>query len=260
MYDKEVIREHYKKQAEEFGDSPKSTMEEQVIRDKEMVVIKKTLVSQIIVGSANRVLDLGCGNGYALSELRKMFTDTGNWIGVDFTQEFVDIANKRNLNKCEFLQGDATNLEFKDNHFDFIYTERCLINIMSWEDQKKALDEIHRVLKPGGKFLMIECFTDGMDNNNKAREEMGLDHIGPAHHNFYFEKGKFFEHIASTFSDVDRTNENFLSTHYFVARILHPLVTKGEWKKNTEFVRFFGQMPPYGNYSPIQALILKKGI
>ena len=33
--------------------------------------------------------------------------------------------------------------------------------------------EIARILKPGGHYLMIECFNDGLANNNRAREELG---------------------------------------------------------------------------------------
>ena len=56
----------------------------------------------------------------------------------------------------------------------------------------------------------------------------------------------------------DLLRSNFLSSHYFVARILHPLITRGEWVKNTEFVKFFSFLPPIGNYAPVQAYIFEK--
>jgi hypothetical protein len=40
--------------------------------------------------------------------------------------------------------------------------------------------------------------------------------------------------------------------------VLHPLLTKGEWIRNTEFVSFFSFLPPIGNYAPVQSLVFKK--
>lgn len=116
---------------------------------------------------------------------------------------------------------------------------------------------------------MIECFTDGLLNNNKARKECGLSELKEAYHNKYFDKDLFLQAISKIFTVVEPAqfsrkengyvfHHNFLSSHYFIARVLHPLVTKGESVKNTEFVKFFSSLPPVGNYSPIQAYILKK--
>ena len=98
---------------------------------------------------------------------------------------------------------------------------------------------------------------------------MGLDEIEPAYHNKYFEKEQLFEAVRPTLRVVDPAEldpdgggdllrANFLSSHYFVARILHPLITRGEWVKNTEFVRFFSFLPPIGNYAPVQAYVFEK--
>ena len=160
-------------------------------------------------------------------------------------------------------------LSFEDESFDIVYTERCLINLLNWEDQQKALQEIGRILKKGGFYFMVESFTDGFDNLNKARGELGLDNIPVAHHNLYFNKQSFREFIGPVFTIADPSSlgnadhpklaSNFLSSHYFTARVLHPLLTKGDPNlKNTEFVKFFSFLPPSGEYAPIQAFILQK--
>ena len=103
----------------------------------------------------------------------------------------------------------------------------------------------------------------------KDMMEMGLEEIAPAYHNKYFEKQSFLDAIGDVFhiadpADIDPQfgadlfQTNFLSSHYFVARILHPLMTKGEWVRNTEFVKFFSFLPPMGNYSPVQAFLLER--
>lgn len=265
-----LIRQHYQQQAEKDGASALSTIGENVVREKEVELIKNFLgmVRRKTAITTLRILDVGCGNGYTLEVLRK-FDPSFRLYGLEFTEELLAIARSRNLKGVVLEPGDIRSTHYNDAYFDVIYTERCLINILNMEEQKKAIREIARILKPCGYYLMIEGFTDGLENNNKARREMGLEDINPAYHNLYFDKEKIFSEIRDLFQVIDPkeidadleaylVQSNFLSSHYFVARILQPLMTKGEWIRNTEFVKFFSFLPPVGNYAPIQAYILKK--
>ena len=251
------VMNHYREEAMKFGDSSKSTMDDEIIRKKEGDFILSFLGFKS--PSSGKVLDLGCGNGYCLEEATKKYIHNQYW-GLDLNPDLLDIAKNRNLSSCKFVKSDARQLPFEDNLFDIIYTERCLINILDWDGQKKALKEIHRVIKPESYFLMIECFTDGLMNNNKARQECGLPPLKERFHNKYFNKEDFFKEIEGMFSleELDNFQYNFLSSHYFISRVLHPLVTKGNQTKNTEFVKFFSFLPPIGNYSPLQGYIFKK--
>ncbi len=124
------------------------------------------------------------------------------------------------------------------------------------------------MLRTGGYYLMIEGFLEGLSLNNTARQEVGLEPLKEAHHNRYFSEnvftrvGEAFEMISPTAFSPDALTlgiqSNFLSSHYFIARVLHPLVTRGEWIRNTEFVRFFSTLPPSGDYAPIKAFILRR--
>lgn len=265
------IRKHYRDQAEKEGDSALSTMGERVVRQKELDLISSFISAVTRSGRRQkvcRVLDVGCGNGYTLQKLVETFDDI-EFSGLEMTPELLQIAEARQLERCQLHGGDIRNAPFDDCSFDIIFTERCLINILEKKEQMDALGEIARMLTPTGYYLMIECFNDGLENNNRARREMGLDDIAPAHHNLYFDKDALFEGIRDILVSVDSINfdsngermlfpSNFLSSHYFVARILHPLLTKGEWVRNTEFVSFFSFLPPIGNYAPLQSLLFKK--
>jgi ubiquinone/menaquinone biosynthesis C-methylase UbiE len=258
----DLVREHYKKQAAKWGNSAASTMEDEIVRKRETELISNFI--NILGRKKLEIADIGCGNGYTLDVLSAKFPGSKYW-GIDFSEELITIAKNRNLANCEFIEGSACSLNFDDNFFDVVYTQRCLINILNWDEQKKALDEIHRVIKPNGYYLMMECFTDGLINNNRARTECGLSELKEAYHNKYFQKELFFNTIKSKFTimepnqlDSSLPPFNFLSSHYFIARVLHALVTQGEQIKNTEFVNFFSYLPPIGNYSPIQAYILRK--
>lgn len=263
-----LILEHYRKQAAKHGDSPQSTMEDVVIREKELAAIHR-FVFRLASGDRplQRLLDLGCGNGHTLETVRPLASET-ELFGVDATPDMVEVARSRELSGAQFQRGDARDLEFDDGFFDALYTERCLINLLDPKDQRQALGEIARVVRPGGMALLIECFTDGMDNNNLARTQVGLEPLDPAYHNRYFDKEEFFTTVDPYFrrvppEELDPEDDgtlasNFLSSHYFIARVLHPLVTKGEWVRNTEFVKFFSFLPPHGEYSPIQAFLLQR--
>ena len=267
-----LIREHYREQAEKHGDSLLSTIKEQVVRDKELAHIIAFIrsVSHRRPEREFRVLDVGCGNGCTLQRLTECFEELC-FDGLEITPELLQIAESRNLERCRLCAGDIRNAPYDDCSFDVIFTERCLINILDQKEQIKALHEIARMLKPTGFFLMIECFNDGLENNNRARREMGLEDLKPAYHNVYFEKEVLIPSTKDFLvpvrpAEVDPVSgqmlfpDNFLSSHYFVARVIHPLLTKGEWIYNSEFVSFFSFLPPIGNYAPLQSLIFKKTV
>ena len=263
----EVILEHYKVQAAKHKDSALSTMEDPITRQKEVDLIRNFFNLPEIQNKTKDVLEIGCGNGYTLNLLQPRFPSY-NFTGLDFSEDLLAIARDRNLKSVEFVQGDARKLQFEDESFDVVYTERCIINLLNWEEQQLALNEMHRVLRKGGYLLFMESFTEGYDNLNKARLELGLDSIPMPHHNLYFEKPAFEQYVKEKFDMVSgqelggagtEVPRNFLSSHYFTARVLHPLLTKGDpFMKNTELVRFFSFLPPSGCYSPIEAYILRK--
>ncbi|HYC41309.1 MAG TPA: class I SAM-dependent methyltransferase [Chitinophagaceae bacterium] len=263
----EIIREHYRTQAQKHKDSALSTMEDPITRQKELDLIRNFFRLPAIRAAAGKVLEVGCGNGYTLSRLLTEFPEY-LFTGIDFSEDLLEIARSRNLSGVRLEQGDARNLHFDSASFDVLFTERCIINLLSWEEQQQALNEMHRVLKPGGHLLFIESFTEGYENLNKARNELGLESIPMPHHNNYFERPVFEAFVLQQFEIVDPQQlggqpldvpRNFLSSHYFVARVLHPLLTKGDPNmKNTELVKFFSFLPPSGCYAAIEAYVLRK--
>lgn len=262
----EVIRAHYKVVAEQYGASPRSSMEDEFVRSKELECI--TNFHRFMKEEAKlplKVLELGCGNGYALETLTGMDHGDQFW-GVDFSEELLSIARGRGLQNCALMQGDARALSAELPLFDYVYTERCLINILEPDGQIEAMQQIGKVLKPGGYYLMIEGFADGLRNYNKARAECGLPEVKAAVHNRNFEKEELFREIEGLFTVVDGAQlgkypvpSNFLSSYYFVSRVFYPALTRGEVVvRNSEMAKFFSFLPPIGDYSTIQAYVLRK--
>lgn len=108
-----------------------------------------------------KVLDVGCGLGGPC----RMLADEYNCqtTGIDLSKEYIRTANKLselvNLNnKTTFIQGNATELPFEDNHFDVVWTQHVQMNV---PNKKKFYYEINRVLKSGGYFLFYDILKKG---------------------------------------------------------------------------------------------------
>ena len=261
-----TILEHYRKQAEIHGADASSTMADEITRGREIAGVQRIVEWLKQRGApASRLLDVGCGNGYLLGVLRHQFPDM-QMNGLEYTPEMLEVARGRNVPSCPIVQGDVRALPFDDAAWDIAVTERCIINVMNVDEQAKSLAEVARVLRPGGHFLCIEAFTDGLGLLNAARDELGLKPNVQPHHNMWFDKDWFLRTIAPFFEVIDLAAEddpslpppNFLSSHYFMSRVVYPSITQREVLYNTHFVKFFSVLPPMGNYSPIQIYLLKR--
>lgn len=264
---KETILEHYRKQASEHGLESTSTMLDQTTREIEVSSILSCISYVRERESQLRLLEIGCGNGYLLKELRNQFCDI-QLTGIDYSPDMIALAQQRRIENCEVYQGDVRSPDLEPSRFDVVVSERCLINVLEREAQDEGLRNVHRVLRPGGYAVIIEAFMDGLQNLNKARTELGLDENTVPHHNLWFDKPHFLKIVSELFdvlTDEELHSEglpksNFLSSHYFISRVFYPCITKREILYNTEFIRFFRFLPPTGNYAPIQLFLVRKPI
>jgi ubiquinone/menaquinone biosynthesis C-methylase UbiE len=108
-------------------------------------------------------LELGCGTGH----WTKFFSESEFQItAVDNSEAMLKIARSKNLENVQFLNADATRLPFSDGHFSGIVSITMLEFV---DDLEKVLNEIDRVLKPGGT-LVLGCLNalsePGKNKNN----------------------------------------------------------------------------------------------
>lgn len=101
-----------------------------------------------------KVLDIGCGQGLEVA-LAKM-KGAREVIGVDLSEKSIQLAKKRvdelRLKNIKFLVADAENLPFRDEHFDIVYSFGVFRHT---PNTKKAVEETYRVLKKGGKAIIM---------------------------------------------------------------------------------------------------------
>lgn len=117
-----------------------------------------------------RILDLGSGSGRDAYTLAALVGESGSVVGVDMTDQQLDIANRhldfhaKAFGYCqsnvEFKKGyieklDELNLE--DNSFDLIISN-CVINLSP--DKEAVLKQAHRLLKPGGEMYFSDVYAD----------------------------------------------------------------------------------------------------
>lgn len=94
----------------------------------------------------HRVLEVGCGTGCDLLQFAR---HGARAVGVDITPEHLRLARERVGRLAEVREADATSLPFSDGSFDYVYSHGVIHHI---ENPRKAVEEILRVLKPGGRF------------------------------------------------------------------------------------------------------------
>lgn len=108
------------------------------------------------------ILDAGCGSGRATIELSKVWKN-GQVVALDLFESGEDIASRKLLeenleiagiaDRVRIVKGDVTDLEFENNTFDTVISVLLMNNL--GKEKITGLKELFRVLKPGGKILII---------------------------------------------------------------------------------------------------------
>ena len=114
----------------------------------------------------NRILEVAPGPGYLSIEIAKR----GSYAitGLDISKTFVEIAaaNARRASvEVDFQHGNAAAMPYADNTFDYIL---CRAAFKNFSQPVEALDEMHRVLKPQGRALIIDLRKDASMDDIRA--------------------------------------------------------------------------------------------
>ncbi len=164
--------------------------------------VSKNEVEQVIKRTKTpkraRVLDLACGIGrHSIEFAKKGFEVTG----LDYSKPYIASA-KRSASqekvKVQFVKGDMKNLRphFASENFDLVVS---LYNSFGYfksrKDDFRMLQEVHRVLKPGGKFVLNTLNGEGVKKRLKNPISMGREPIKKV---FMIDSAKFDEKKAQT--------------------------------------------------------------
>ena len=113
-------------------------------------------LTHIDLHASDTVLDIGCGGGNMLARMAERVTE-GHLTGIDYAETSVEASRKFNTalvdaGRMEILHGSVEALPFADAHFDAVVTVE---SFYFWPSPEKSLEEVARVVKKGGTFLLL---------------------------------------------------------------------------------------------------------
>lgn len=117
---------------------------------------RKKIADELKEMKPQHILDIATGTADVAITLARL--NPKKITGIDLSEGMLEIGRKKvtekKLDSCIWLEkGDAENLQFPDNYFDAV---TVAFGVRNFENLPKGLSEIYRVLKPGGKLLILE--------------------------------------------------------------------------------------------------------
>ena len=129
----------------------------------------KSVIKEIMRDAYGRILDVGCGTGI----LHELYPNL-DIVGIDISSGML------RHHKGPHVQGSADNMPFKDNYFDTVVCRSVLHHL---PDARAGLEEIRRVLKPGGHFVCWETNKSWLAEAVRRKTQHG-DHFSDYHTSF----------------------------------------------------------------------------
>ncbi len=158
----------------------------------------------------NHILDLGCGNGNVIELLKSR--READYYGLDLSEKMIEEAEKRFQGQVHLAVGDAEGLPYENNTFDLII---CNASFHHYTHPEKAVEEIKRVLKPGGTLILGDPTLPGRLLTKILSFFLKYSNSGDAkiwhkkditklfeHHGFAVEKWNYINHHSFMFNAV----------------------------------------------------------
>lgn len=159
--------------------------QDRTTKDKGLRRLEFKAIKSKITRTRFQLLDIGCGDGWLTAALAEHF-DEAHIIGIDASPNMIEVAQRtagQYIPNLEFRVQDVLTL-VPDNQYDYIVTNRAIINLSTEEDQRKAFQTIKSLLKPGGIYIGTENFLQSHIRLNRYRvSNMVLPAIPIREHN-----------------------------------------------------------------------------
>jgi 2-polyprenyl-3-methyl-5-hydroxy-6-metoxy-1,4-benzoquinol methylase len=257
----EEIRNFWRRQAVEHGQSPSVSWSDHRVIEMEIREVVRRL------NDGDRVLDVGCANGYSTIQLASQKAIEIH--GIDYLPEMIEQARASMLSlpssipgEVDFDVGSIMAIPEPSGVYDKVVVIRVVINLGEWSNQLTALRECVRVLKPGGVLLLSEATIQGWSKLNDLRREWDLPNIPMPGFNNYLDEQKVIGSMAAELELVELVN--FASTYFVGTRLLKPLLSRVLGGKidpadpNAEWNRWFSMLPAYGDYGTQKLFVFRK--
>ena len=184
LKEQEIIEKARKGFDEDFA--KKNYMEKRTGDDEQLNEIIKSLN----ISTQSTILDLGTGSGYLAFPIAITYNDS-EVIGLDIAVKTLvqnrEKAHQMELSNLNFIDYNGLNFPFESNMFDYVVTRYALHH---FPDIDKAFEEISRVVKSGGKFLISDPTPNENDYIRFVDEYMKMKDDG---HVKFYTKGELIE-------------------------------------------------------------------
>jgi SAM-dependent methyltransferase len=125
---------------------------ERIYSSADVVAQRKATLERLALRSGESVIDIGCGPGFLCDEMAEAVGENGQVLGVDISDDLLTVARERNArSRLTYEHGDAERLDQPEASFDVAVSVETLEFL---NDPDRAIAEMFRVLKPGGRALM----------------------------------------------------------------------------------------------------------
>lgn len=216
---------HWDKRADSVKDDFEVNIMDIFQRDLEYEYICKNLQKDMTV------LEVGCGNGFSTSRFRTYVKQVDAF---DYSENMIERAkaNFGETNNRFILDNVLCPKNLKDT-YDLVICVRVLINLANLKQQIIALRNLVPFVKPNGRFILLEGFTEGFTSLNKLHDKLGIPPIKPAKINYYSSLSDLLPELLKDFKIEDQFH---LGAYDFLTRVVYPLIAGPEnVKHNTVF-------------------------
>lgn len=261
------VKSFWDKQAQEHGTSDIATAPDHFYRQN---VELKRILDVLKIMEPESILDIGCGNGYSTIEIAKQFP-TAMVIGIDLSEKMVEEAQKaaKGVANVTFFTGDVLSISrhshLQHQKFDVVLSERCLINLANWEEQKLSILQMRKLLTPTGSIILVENTKEGLAKLNIMREMVDLPPIEERWHNFYIPEDKLNAFFSENSGKLFRVAlmENIGNLYYIISRVVYAKLAALEGKEpeyNHQINEIASKLPNLGDHyacSPNYIMVLE---
>jgi arsenite methyltransferase len=137
----------------------------------DVVKQREIILSTLNLQPDERILDIGSGHGLLVEDMAAVVGPNGSICGVDVSEAMISLSKKQcsHLPQVELREGDATSLPYNNDEFDAAVSTQVYEYI---EDIDTCLTELYRVLKPGGRALVLCTDWDTLIWNTEDLKRM----------------------------------------------------------------------------------------
>jgi arsenite methyltransferase len=127
----------------------------------DMLAQREEVIKLLQLLPGEKVLDIGSGPGFLATMMADLVGKAGQVCGADISEELLTLAAERyrHQSQLKFLHADARSLPFPDACFDAVVVTQVLEYL---QDVRSAVLEMHRVLRPGGRVLILDTDWDSL--------------------------------------------------------------------------------------------------